>query len=258
VVNSGLTINESTTYTNIQNYITGGTITEKNVCDLIVGEYILSANYLPCTSYSHQEILDGPSSGYSFTFNYVKLEITDIDCLGSVKKSLITGQTSNGDYEVFEVLPTTQLRVYTNRIVEDFGVATNSTYFFDDRFPEELQIKSQDFIEPCCDHPKELYNHGDYLINQYGNLIEVIDIDLDYCESNLYFNINFELDNNPIENLYVVVFNGNGNHQILMKHKYEIHPNMNFNLGQYYIDDNWCPTEPTDEELSLSPFNCVP
>lgn len=256
VVNSGLTINEETTYQEIESYITGGTITEKNVCDLNVGEYILSANYLPCTSYSHQEILDGPTSGYSFTFDYVKLEITDIDCLGSIKKSIITGQTSNGDYEIFEVLPTTQLRVYTNRIVEDFGVASNSIYFFDDRFPEELQVKPKEFIEPCCDHPKELYNHGDYLINQYGNLIEVIDVDLDYCESNLYFNINFELDNNPIENQYVVVFNGNDSHQILMKHKYEVHPNMYFDLGQYYIDENWCPTEPTNEELSNSVIGC--
>ncbi len=256
VIDSGLTINETTTYSDIQNYISGGTITEKNVCDLNDGEYILSGNYLPCSSYTHQQILDGPNSGYSFTFNYVKLEITDIECLASVKKSLITGETSNGDYEVFEVLPTTQLRVYTNRIVEDFGVPTNGTYFFDDRFPEELQKKPLDFIEPCCDHPKELYNHGDFLINQYGNLLEVIDVDLNYCESNLYFNINFNLDGNPINEEYVVIFNGNTEHQVLMRHKNEIHPNMNFNLGQYYFDEDLCSVEPTNEELSNSIIGC--
>jgi len=256
VIDSGLTINETTTHQDIQNYISGGTITEKNTCDLNVGEFILSANYLPCNSYTHQQILDGPNSGYSFTFSYVKLEIIDIECLASVKNSLITGQTSNGDYEVFEVLPTTQLRVYTNKLVENFGVPTNGLYFFDDRFPEELQIRPSDFVEPCCDHPKELYNHGDYLMNQYGNLIEVINVDLNYCESNLYFNINFQLDGNPVDEEFIVVFNGNTNHQVLMRHKYEIHPNMNFNLGQYYVDENLCPNEPTNEELSNSVIGC--
>ena len=256
VVNSGLTINNQTTENDIETYISGGTITEKSVCDLNVGEYVLSASYKQCTEYSHQQILDGPNSGYSFTFNYQKLEITDIECLASIKKSIITGLTSNNNYEVFEVLPTTQLRVYTNRIVENFGTPINSIYFFDDRFPEELQKKPTDFIEPCCDHPKELYNHGDYLINQYGQLIEVIDVDLNYCDTGLYFNINFELDDNPITDEFVVIFDGNTNQQILMKHRYNKHPNIDFDLGQYYIDANHCPTEPTNQELSNSIFDC--
>ncbi len=153
-------------------------------------------------------------------------------------------------------MPTTQLRVYTNRIVENFGTPINSIYFFDDRFPEELQKKPTDFIEPCCDHPKELYNHGDYLINQYGQLIEVIDVDLNYCDTGLYFNINFELDDNPITDEFVVIFDGNTNQQILMKHRYNKHPNIDFDLGQYYIDANHCPTEPTNQELSNSIFDC--
>ncbi len=255
-VNSGLTIDNQTTEANVQTYIGNGSIVEKNVCDLNVGEFVLSASYKPCSGYTNQQIVNGPVSGYSFTFNYQKLEITDIECLASVKKSIITGLTLNNTYEVFEVLPTTQLRVYTNRIVEDFGTPTNSTYFFDDRFPEELQKKPTDFIEPCCDHPKELYNHGDYLINQYGDIIEVIDVDLNYCESGLYFNLNFELNNTPLTDEFVVVFNGNTDEQILMKHKYNKHPNIGFNLGQYYIDANYCSTEPTNVELSSSIFDC--
>jgi len=255
-VNSGLTIDNQTTEANVQTYIGNGSIVEKNVCDLNVGEFVLSASYKPCSGYTNQQIVNGPVSGYSFTFNYQKLEITDIECLASVKKSIITGLTLNNNYEVFEVLPTTQLRVYTNRIVEDFGTPTNSTYFFDDRFPEELQKKPTDFIEPCCDHPKELYNHGDYLINQYGDIIEVIDVDLNYCESGLYFNLNFELNNTPLTDEFVVVFNGNTDEQILMKHKYNKHPNIGFNLGQYYIDANYCSTEPTNVELSSSIFDC--
>ncbi len=255
-VNRGLTIDNQTTEANVQTYIGNGSIVEKNVCDLNVGEFVLSASYKPCSGYTNQQIVNGPVSGYSFTFNYQKLEITDIECLASVKKSIITGLTLNNTYEVFEVLPTTQLRVYTNRIVEDFGTPTNSTYFFDDRFPEELQKKPTDFIEPCCDHPKELYNHGDYLINQYGDIIEVIDVDLNYCESGLYFNLNFELNNTPLTDEFVVVFNGNTDEQILMKHKYNKHPNIGFNLGQYYIDANYCSTEPTNVELSSSIFDC--
>lgn len=256
VVNSGLTINSGTTKDDIISYISGGTITEKNVYDLVVDEYVLSAEYLPCSSYDFQDILDATSSGFSFTYQYVKLKITDIDCLASVKKSLITGQTMNGNYEVFEVLPTTQLRVYTNRIVEDFGIPTNGIYFFDDRFPEELQKKPVNFIEPCCGHPKELYNHGDYLINQYGYPIEVIDVDLNYCEPNLYFNINFSKDGVDLNNEFVVIFNGNSDEQLLLKHQYNKHPNINFDLGQYYIDPVNCPTEPTNTELEESPFGC--
>jgi len=57
---------------------------------------------------------------------------------------------------------------------------------------------------------------------------------------------------------FMVVFDGNTNHQILMKHQYNKHPNIDFNLGQYYIDPVHCPTVPTDEDLEESPFECVP
>ncbi len=105
-VNSGLTINNQTTEANVQTYIGNGSIVEKNVCDLNVGEFVLSASYKPCSGYTNQQIVNGPVSGYSFTFNYQKLEITDIECLASVKKSIITGLTLNNNYEVFEVLTT--------------------------------------------------------------------------------------------------------------------------------------------------------
>jgi len=256
ISNTGITINSGTTKDDIETFITNNDIEIKTVYDLVVDDYVLSAEYLPCSSYNFQNILDGTTSGFSFTYKYVKLKVTDIDCLASVKKSIITGLTLNDDYEVFEVLPTTQLRVYTNRIVENFGVPTNSTYFFDDRFPEELQKKPTDFIEPCCDHPKELYNHGDYLINQFGFPIEVIDVDLNYCEPNLYYNINFSKDNVDLTSEFVVIFNGNSNEQLLLKHQYNKHPNINFDLGQYYIDPVNCPTEPTNSELEESPFGC--
>ena len=53
--------------------------------------------------------------------------------------------------EVFEVLPTTRYRVYTNKIVDEItgSVTQASSYFFDNRLPEFLQIK-QDPINNCC------------------------------------------------------------------------------------------------------------
>ncbi len=105
VVDSGLTIDNQTTDDNIESYISGGTISGKSVCDLNVGEYVLSASYKQCTEYSHQQIVNGPVSGYSFTYNYQKLEITDIECLASIKKSIITGLTQNNTYQsVFQNL----------------------------------------------------------------------------------------------------------------------------------------------------------
>ena len=254
---SGVTINNTTTRYNIESYITGGTIVEKSVCDLSVGEYILSADYTPCSGFTNQNLQNAIISGYSSTFTYTKLEVTDKECLSSIKRSLITGLTSNGDYEIFEVLPNTELRVYTNRLIEDYGQITNSIYHFDDRFPEELQIKPENFIDPCCDHGKELYNHGDYLINQYGELIEVISVDLNYCDSDLYFNLNFKKDSVDLNVENVVVFDGNSDQQILMRHVYNIHPNINFNLGQYYTDPTWCPTPPSDSSLDDFPFECI-
>jgi len=248
VVESGLTINSGTTVQDIVDYISGGTITEKNVCDLDVNEYILSVEHIPCSGFTFSNIQNALNNSYKFSFNYVKLKVTSKECLGSVKTSLITGLTKNDTYEVFEVLPTTQLRVYTNKIIEDFGSVTNGSYFFDDRFPEELQPKPTNFIEPCCDHPKELYKNGDFLITKYGELIEVISVDLNYCETNLYYNLNLSKNNIPLNTQFLIVLNGNNSEQILMKHKYEKHLNNGFYTGQYYTTSG-CTYEPTCEEL---------
>jgi len=56
----------------------------------------------------------------------------------------------------------------------------------------------------------------------------------------------------------MVVFDGNDNHQLLMKHQYDKHPNIDFKLGQYYIDPVHCSDVPTDEDLEESPFVCEP
>jgi hypothetical protein len=50
-------------------------------------------------------------------------------------------------------------------------MVTNGIYHFDDRFPEELQTKPTSIVEPCCVTLTNLYNNGDYLINQYEKSI---------------------------------------------------------------------------------------
>ena len=46
-------------------------------------------------------------------------------------------------------------------------VTPRKSFFFDDRFPEFLQVKPIQ-IEPCCDHSEDYYEHGDYIITEKG------------------------------------------------------------------------------------------
>lgn len=255
LTNTGVTINSDTTKDQIESYIGNGVLTGKTVCDIEVDDFILSATLKECKKLPNQNFQDIDEGGLSFTYTYDLSKLTDKECLTSIRKSSITGKTADGSYEVIEVLPTTQLRVYTNKKIEDFGVVTNTTYHLDDRFPEELQVLPTDFIEPCCNHPKELYNHGDYLINQYGELLEVVAVDLNYCEPDLFFNLNFEKEGVTYSDEYVVVFNGNSSEQVLMKHQYETHPNIDFKLQQYYTGPD-CPDKPTIQEMEQPPYNC--
>jgi hypothetical protein len=250
VIHQNIIIDNTTTKQEIESYISGGTISKKTVYDLKVGEYILSVNYLPVSGFTNQQFVDANYDDFSFIYKYSKLLVTDKICLGSVKKNIITGQTKNGNIEIFEVLPNTELRVYTNKYVENFGLITNGLYHFDDRFPEELQIKSITI--------DDTYDHGDFLINQYGNLIEVISVDLNYSDISLYYNINVSKNNTIFSEQYITIFDGNINHQLLMRHSYSKHPNISFKSGQYYIDPLNCDVIPSNQELEKSIFDCIP
>ena len=250
VIPQNIIIDNTTTKQEIESYISGGTISKKTVYDLKVGEYILSVNYLPVSGFTNQQFVDANYDDFSFIYKYSKLLVTDKICLGSVKKNIITGQTKNGNIEIFEVLPNTELRVYTNKYVENFGLITNGLYHFDDRFPEELQIKSITI--------DDTYDHGDFLINQYGNLIEVISVDLNYSDISLYYNINVSKNNTIFSEQHMTIFDGNINHQLLMRHSYSKHPNISLKLGQYYIDTLNCNVIPSNQELEKSIFDCIP
>ena len=247
---SGVTINSSTTSANIESYINSGNLIERNVTDLVSGTTILSANYLPCSGLTSTDYENGElNNDYSFSYQYSSKTIHDIDCLGSVKTSVITGLTKNGDYEVFEILPTTKLRVYTNKDVnESNGVVTKrKSYFFESRSPEFLQIKPETQVEPCCDYPSDYYDTGDFLINEVGELIEVVSVNLNYCEPNIYYNINVTNDSGLGD---LILFDGNDNHKLLLQHAYVEFNDMDMSSQQYYTNTTCCTDIPTIVSLS--------
>lgn len=97
---------------NLTNYV------KREVGDLSIGDVILSANYKNCNQIKNQDIKNGLlNDDFSFAYDYNPITISKIDCLGSVKKSVIVGRTSTGVEETFEMLPTTKLRVYTNKSI---------------------------------------------------------------------------------------------------------------------------------------------
>lgn len=244
LVLSGATINSSTTPTNLENYITAGTVIKKDVKDLTAGDTFITGEYVACSELGSNLFETALVSGdYSFSYNYSTKTISDIDCLGSVKTNSITGQTRTGQFIVFEVLPTTRLRVYTNKDVSDGGLATKrKSYFFDTRYPELLQLKPEEQIEPCCDYPSDYYDTGDYLIMENGELIEVIAVNLNYCSPELYFNINVTSDSSLST---LILFNGNNTHQLLVEHDYDQFKRLDVSIQHYYAD-NVC--APYDEE----------
>ena len=213
---------------------------ETRVVDLTEEDIILSATYKHCVEIKHQEIKDGIlNDDFSFVYDYNPIQISRIDCLGSVKKNIIVGRTKNGTLETFEVLPTTKLRVYTNKsiTVEDNNIIVEKTkfYFFDNRFPEQLQVAVEQ-LEPCCDHTDDYLERGDFLITEEGKLIEVISVDLNYCTPDIYFNLNITGEQ-PTD---LVVFNGNINHQLLLQHSYDLFSRFDMDLSQLYVTD-CCP-----------------
>jgi hypothetical protein len=250
LVVSGVTINSSTTRANINSYIGSGNLIEKSVSTLISGNTILCATYQPCSILTSAEFDNAElNNDYTFSYRYSTQTISDIDCLGSVKMSVITGITETGSYEVFEVLPTTKLRVYTNKMVNELtgDITKNKYYSFDSRSPEFLQLKPEEQVEPCCDYPSDYYDTGDFLINELGQLIEVVSVDLNYCDPNICYNINVTSDSGLVS---LITFNGNDNHKLLLHHEYDEFNFMDLSTQQYYLNDTCCSDVPSIESLN--------
>jgi hypothetical protein len=254
LVVSGATINSSTTSANIQSYITAGTLVKKDVKDIVSGNTIVSATYSPCSTLSSSAFEAAElSNNYSFSYSYSTYTVSNIDSLGSVKTSIVSGITTSGTTVIFEVLPTTKFRIYTNKDVnENTGkVIKRSGYVFDTRSPEFLQIKPETPIEPCCDYPSDYYDTGDYIITEKGELIEVVGVDLNYCGINMYYNIN--VTGTKPTNL--ITFNGNSNYLALVEHEYVGFEIVGTSMQQYYSDDIACSTVPSIASLERNYSN---
>ena len=255
LVLSGATINSSTTPANIQSYITAGTLVKKDVKDIVSGNTIVSATYLPCSTLSSGAFEAAElSNNYSFSYSYTTYTVSRIDSLGSVKTSVISGRTVSGTTVVFEVLPTSKFRVYTNKEVDetDGNITKRSGYVFDTRSPEFLQIKPETPIEPCCNYPSDYYDTGDYIITEKGELIEVIAVDLNYCNINMYYNINVtgSLPTN------LITFNGNSNYLALLEHEYIGFEIVSSSMQQYYTNE-YCTTVPSIASLERNYSNVI-
>ena len=216
---------------NIQSGITAGTISGVSVSNISVGDYVLSAQYVDCP-YPSSAFKNVDANGYSFNYTYHYLQVTNKDCLSSIKSDYITGTTANGGAYTFQVLPTTKLRVYTKRSVLNEEIP----YTFMEKYPEQLFVRPEDPIEPCCDYPEDYYESGDFLINQLGFPIEVKAVNLDYCSRELFYHLNCTGSTLPYNTSPLILFNGNASHQLLLEHTHQTFENMDMSLDHYYVD----------------------
>lgn len=161
-------------------------------------------------------------------------------------------------YKEFEVLPTTKFYVYSD-IDENLQKVP---YHFTYKYSEDLVIKWES-TDICVDS-----RHGDYLVDQYGFLIEVIDVNLDYCSGDIYYQL-YTTGNTT--NSDVIVFNGitgdtltcdtisvtdiNFCPRVIVSHKNEEFHCLNMKLEQYYIGGN-CLTLPSTDDLDRFPEIC--
>ena len=200
--------------------ITSGSLIETTIQNVDIGDYILSADFNPCP-FATTDFRNAATNGYSFSFTYKLIQITNKDCLGSVKKHLINEQ--------FEVLPTTELRV-----LRDGN--------FISVFPEDLLLKETPPGEPCCDVNPSYYNGyaGDMLLDQFGFPIEVETVELDYCSRSIFYHLNWNGSGD------LAVFNGNNDKQILLSFTQNKFGSSNFDLEQLYVNGsntNYFPRE---------------
>lgn len=240
MINNGATISPLTTKSDIEDYITSGTIIIKDVKEVLVGDEIITYIFNNPFDFNFINYNQGfINNDFSFIFGYTTRIVDKIECLGSVKTSKISTRDKNNNLEIFEVLPTTKFKIYTKKEFDNGNIILKDSYFFDERYPEYLQVKLEN-EEPCCVYNGDLVEPGDFLIGKTGRLYEVEKIELDYCTPELYYNISFT-DNSILE-----TFNGNDNEQVLSIFEIEEHNDNSFNIEQFYVNEENCPTVPEE------------
>jgi hypothetical protein len=194
LVNNGAVVGNDTTSSDIDSFLMNGLIVEKNASEMSIGDEFLGAEIT--SNFGNQDIKNGlNSNNFSFLLKYRFYTIDAYDCLGSIKMVTITGETQN-EMEIFEFLPTTKIKTYTNQFITQNSETQLTSYFFEDRFAEKIQI-------------------GDKIITHNGNLINVVGCDINYCDPGTYYTIG--MSSHPTN---VILFNGNSNHKILTQFRH--------------------------------------
>ncbi len=171
VINTSVDLN---TWQDLQSAIDIGDVVELYIEEISVGDVLLSIVPKHPSDLLLQGFKDAPINGYQFTFEYNLLTVMNIDCLSSIKKDIIN--------EEFIVLPTTKVYVYSN-INENLEIIP---YYFGFKYPEDLVIRTG-ITETNRVRSNE---YGDYLVDQFGFLIPVTGVNLNYCERGIYYQLN--------------------------------------------------------------------
>jgi len=186
------------------------------IYEIKTGDTIQVVEYIPNSQIINKNIVNGLSVNNltNVAFTTKNVMVTNVTTLASIKTYSITGYSQINGNHVFEVLPTTKLRVYTRYNVNDHDPILTDSYFFDSRYPKDLQITPSQ-ITPCCNYPLDYYVKGDFLIGSSGELINVIGISLNYEEPNMYYDIAYDQQNSNL-----CVFNGTINKKIITETKF--------------------------------------
>jgi len=238
----------------LDNALTNGDYVDVAIEDVKVGDILLSITpkSLSQISISQLQYAFQNNDSFDFTFDYNRITVTNVECLSSIKRSIVNDE--------FVILPTTKLYVYSSMNENLDKVPRHFTY----KYPEDLFIKSANQPDPCCGYPLGYYEESDYLVDQYGFLIEVTSVNLNYCDGGIYYQIDFvetptpgplfSIPPTPIASTRVVLFNGSltGTTRIIVGYKYQHFECLDMKTQQYFIN-SICTDVPTVEELERTP-----
>ena len=240
---SGTTINDVLTtipietWRDIEDGLENGSLIKINAEDVRIGDVLLSASYKNCP-FSSEDFRNAVLEGYSFTFDYKAVVVTNKDCLGSTKINKIN--------ERFSVLPNTRLWVMTQTM--DNGLQ-GETWRFIEKYPEDLYVRPET-PEACCSHEIGYVESGDFVFNEFGFPIEVTSLNLEYCERDLFYHLNVNVGSAPVINCTdVILFNGDVDDTLLLSHHEQIFETLDLSTQQFFQDTLDCADMPPIEEL---------
>ncbi len=222
-IQSGTTIYSATTdpslwTSDLQTAIEEGDVVEVYVEDILIGSTILGVRLKSYSEMSTQDFDNISTNGCSFAFDYYLTTISAIECLTTTKINIIN--------DMYYVLPTSKLLVYTNIDTNLKRISPRFEY----KNPEDL------YINDGSDVNDDSY---DYLIDEYGSLIQVVKVDLNICSTDNYQTIYYQLNFEDSDGTNIVYNGPSGEapNKIVVSYQQETIDPLTFNLRQYFITD---------------------